>query len=194
MSFTGDLETDCYILYNYLEPLQYYIGTERKSNQFKNFECKKGGGSVLYGLTWKGYLKKAKDGSNIYRKASIYKGLYETKIKAEHPELEEIFKEFSKLYFPDFDWLQVQINKNYISPPHFDSANVGESIIIGLGDYEGGCLNIDREGKIDKIDIKNKFYKFNGSKYKHWATSQNSGDRISIVFFNSKCLKTKIIA
>lgn len=192
MSFTGDLETDCMILYNYLYPLNYYIGTERRTKQFTSFKCNKTGGSVLYGLTWKGYLKKAKDGSNIYRKASKYKGLYETKIKAEHPELEPIFKEFSKIYFPDFSWLQVQINKNYISPPHFDSANVGESIIIGLGDYTDGELNIQRDNYIEEVDIHNKFYKFNGSKFKHWASPQTSGDRISVVFFNSKCLIDKI--
>ncbi len=190
--FSGDLETDCFILYNILEPLDYYIGTERRTKQYKNFVCEKGGGSVLYGYTWKGYLKKDKDGSNIYRKQSIYKGLYETKIKAENPELEEYFKQFSKLHFPDFKWIQVQINKNYISPPHFDSANVGESIIVGLGDYQGGELCIERNDIIEKVDIQNKFYKFNGSQFKHWVNDKKNGSRISVVFFNSKCLKDKI--
>jgi hypothetical protein len=180
------------ILYNILEPLDYYIGTERRTNQFKDFKSDKGGGSVLYGYTWKGYLKKAPDGSNIYRKPSKYEGLYETKIKAENPEIEEFFIGFSKLHFPNFKWSQVQINKDYISPPHFDSANVGESIIVGLGDYEGANLCIDRGSYIENVDIKNKPYKFNGSTYKHWVNPNKKGSRISVVFFNSKCLEAKI--
>ena len=190
--FTGDIDIDCDILYNFLEPLDYYIGTERRTKQFKDFECKKGGGSVLYGYTWKGYLKKDKDGNHIYRKASKYKGLYETKIKAENPELEEIFKEFSKIHFPDFEWTQVQLNKNYISPPHFDSSNIKESIIIGLGDYKGGELNIDRKSFTEQVDIRNKPFKFNGAIYKHWVSEVKSGDRISVVFFNNCMLKLKI--
>ncbi len=192
MSFTGDIDTDCNILYNFLEPIDYYIGTERRTNQFKDFSCKKGGGSVLYGYTWKGYLKKDKDGNNIYRKQSKYKGLYETKVKAQYPELESIFREFSKNHFPDFNWTQVQINKNYISPPHFDSSNITESLIIGLGDYKGGELNIDRKSYIEEVDIQNKPYRFNGASFRHWVNPVLSGDRISIVFFNNCSLKLKI--
>ena len=192
--FSGDIETDSMILFNYLEPLDYYIGTERRTNQFKDFTCQKKGGSVLYGYTWKGYLKKDKDGNNIYRKKSDkYKGLYETKFKAENPELEQIFKEFMKMHYPSFEFTQVQVNKNYVSPPHFDSANTGESIIIGLGDYTGGHLFIDREEYIETVDIRNYLYKFDGSKFKHWVGKIKSGSRISVVFFNSKCLKAKLI-
>tara|TARA_R110000824_G_scaffold156012_5_gene328835 strand:- start:741 stop:1313 length:573 start_codon:yes stop_codon:yes gene_type:complete len=187
--FTGDLETDSMILYTILEPLDYYIGTERKSNQFKDYSCSKGGGSVLYGYTWKGYLKKDKEGNNVYRKKSEYKGLYQTKFKTENPELENIFKEFMNLHAPFFKWRQCQVNVDYISPPHFDSANTGESMIIGIGDYTGGELNIDRKSFIEKIDIHNRIYKFNGAQWKHWASPIISGSRISVVFYNSKCLK-----
>tara|TARA_R110000824_G_scaffold312682_2_gene499685 strand:+ start:275 stop:856 length:582 start_codon:yes stop_codon:yes gene_type:complete len=192
--FSGDIETDSMILYTILEPLDYYIGTERKSKQFKEYSCSKGGGSVLYGYTWKGYLKKDKEGNNIYRtKADNYKGLYQTKFKTENPELEDIFKEFTNLHAPGFNWIQVQVNKNYISPPHFDSANTGESIIIGLGDYTGGNLRIDRKSFVEEIDIRNRIYKFNGSQWKHWVSPIISGSRISVVFYNSKCLKDKLI-
>ena len=183
--FSGDIEYDCMVLYNILEPLEYYIGTERRTKQFSDFKCKKKGGSVLYGYTWKGYLKKDDNGNNILRKKSKYKGLYETKIKEQHPELEDIFKQFSKLHFPSFKWTQVQINKNYLSPPHFDSKNIGESIIIGLGDYTGGFLNVDRNDYIETVNIKDYAYKFNGSKFKHWVTPIKSGERISVVFFNN---------
>lgn len=191
--FNGDIETDSMILYNILEPKDYYIGTERRTSQFSDFKCKKGGGSVLYGYTWKGYLKKDKDGNNVYRKKSDkYEGLYETKFKVENPELEDIFKEFMDLHYPHFNWIQVQINKDYMSPPHFDSANTGESVIIGLGNYEGGNLFIDRKSYLEQVNIKNYLYKFNGSAFKHWVGPIKSGSRISVVFFNSKILKGKL--
>ena len=75
--FSGDINQDCLLLYNFLEPIQYYIGSERKRNQFKGFICNKDGGSVLYGYTWKGFLKHNEDGTKKLRKRSKYKGLFE---------------------------------------------------------------------------------------------------------------------
>ena len=98
--FSGDIEYDCMVLYNILEPLEYYIGTERRTKQFSDFKCKKKGGSVLYGYTWKGYLSPNKN-----RTKSIYEGLYNTKCKDVNPELEEIFKEFASIYFKNFKYI-----------------------------------------------------------------------------------------
>jgi hypothetical protein len=84
-----------------------------------------------------------------------------------------------------FKYTTIQYNKNNKCAKHIDGKNVGESIIIGLGDYQGGRLIIyDYEGQEKKyIDIKNKFFKFNGSKYYH-ETEAFTGNRISLVFFN----------
>ena len=51
---------------------------------------------------------------------------------------------------------------------------------IGFGDYKKGELNV--EGK--KIDIHNKFYKFNGSLKTHFVEPWTSGDRYIIVYYN----------
>ena len=190
--FSGDIDQDCWLLFNFLEPLNYYTGSERKRNQFKGAICKKNGGSVLYGYTWKGFLKYNEDGTKLLRKKSKYKGLFETKIKELYPELEDIFKEFGQIHFPNFPWVNVQINKDYITPPHYDSSNVGESVIVALGDYTEGELCVDRKSYIEEINIRHKPYQFNGSIYKHWVKPHKSGCRISVVFFNSKCLKDKI--
>ncbi len=193
MYFYNDFETDCMILYNYLEPLNYYIGKDRRTGQFKKPIFEKGGGSVLYGLTFKGFLK-YENGQKILRKRSdLNSTLFETKFRSEYPELLDIFKEFASLYFPNFDWVNVQINKDYICRPHFDSQNVGESIIIGLGDYEGGNLILDRGDHLEHVNIKNMIYKFDGSKVKHWTSQKkNKNTRISCVFFNNKWIKNKI--
>ena len=44
-----------------------------------------------------------------------------------------------------FCWSSVQVNKNTVSTPHKDVANVGPSAITILGEFTGGELYIDDE-------------------------------------------------
>lgn len=183
--FIGDIDIDCRTLVEKLETLDFYRGTERRTGQFLGSICKKGGGSMLYGTTWKGFLKYNSEGEKVYRTKADKPGRYKTKCMDSYPELEDIFKRFTQLYIPDFYYTQIQLNKDFTSPPHYDSRNIAESIIIGLGDYKGGELNIEKEnGEIDTVDIKNTFYRFDGANNKHW-TSTYEGKRYSIVFFNN---------
>jgi hypothetical protein len=79
----------------------------------------------------------------------------------------------------------LQYNWNQKSAKHKDKNNVGESYIIALGDYEGGRLKVwhnDNE-EPEYVDIKNKFFKFNGAKLYH-ETEDFTGTRLSLVFFN----------
>ncbi len=106
--------------------------------------------------------------------------------EARYKKLFETTKEwFNKTYPYYFLYTTIQFNKNNRCAKHIDGFNVGESIICGLGDYTGGRLIIyDYEGEEKKyIDIKNKFYKFNGSKYYH-ETEAFEGIRITLVFYN----------
>tara|TARA_R110002110_G_scaffold62551_2_gene174434 strand:- start:579 stop:1166 length:588 start_codon:yes stop_codon:yes gene_type:complete len=186
--FINDWQSDCVILTSYLDEVEYYAGTERRTKQFKDVKIGKGCGSMLFGYTWKGYLKKDKiTKQHIYREKSKYTGLYLTKCKAMYPQLDDIFKEFSNLYFENFKWTQVQMNKNYQCSPHFDSSNIGESILLTLGDYTGGETIVEIDN--DKIiyNSHNNLIKFNGSKYKHWTTDF-SGKRYALVFFNNNKL------
>ena len=96
MFFTGDKIYDDMIMFNYLEGIEFYSGTERK-NMLK---VGKGDGSMLWGNTWKGHLA-WRDGKQIFRKRDPDepdKKLYLTKVKAENPELKEIFKLIQKQY------------------------------------------------------------------------------------------------
>ena len=100
-----------------------------------------------------------------------------------YKELLEQSKELMKSYDPTFECTTIQYNKNYKISKHIDANNVGESYILGCGNYIGGELIVyDENDKPTYIDINHKFYKFNGSKYYH-ETADFIGDRISLVFF-----------
>jgi len=109
--------------------------------------------------------------------------------KSKQPKYKELLKEtrkFMKLKDPKFKFSSIQFNKNHRSAKHTDSKNTGASYIVGLGDYTGGELIVyDEAGKNPvKKNIKNRFYKFNGSLYPH-ETSPFKGERYSLVFYST---------
>lgn len=97
-----------------------------------------------------------------------------------YPILYEKLKELMNNHDPEFIFTTITLNKNFKCEPHKDSKNIGYSYIIGIGNYDGGELNVEGE----KIDIKNKFYKFNGSEKTHFVESWTNGDRYTLVFYN----------
>tara|TARA_R110000765_G_scaffold151366_3_gene254002 strand:+ start:395 stop:919 length:525 start_codon:yes stop_codon:yes gene_type:complete len=96
-----------------------------------------------------------------------------------------IYNECRRL-FPDFDFESVIINKNLLCPPHKDTNNIGDSLIIGLGDYNYGDLVIEDEHHC----ILYSPLIFNGSKLTHY-TDEFEGDRYSVILFNSKLASRK---
>lgn len=90
---------------------------------------------------------------------------------------------FFDRYVPGFEYTTIQYNYCNRSAKHIDGNNVGTSYIIAFGDYTGGRLIVyDKDDKPEYIDIKNKFYSFNGSEYYH-ETEEFVGVRVSLVFF-----------
>jgi len=87
---------------------------------------------------------------------------------------------------PDFKYNSIQFNKSYKMAKHKDANNVGESYILGVGNYTGGELIIyDKDGKNPKKkDIKNKWFKYNGSLFPH-EVAGFTGDRYSIVYYKT---------
>ena len=146
----------------------------------------KGSYSITFGYTNMSYLSKTKS-----RMPSDISGLYYTKLRAEHPELKGILQQLVDLHSPEKITVdQVQINRNWRAPPHRDAGNVGESSIIGFGDYVGGQTIVEYgthtdPDKMKEYDIKNKFARFDGSRYTHY-TMPFSGDRYSLVFYSHK--------
>tara|TARA_R110000765_G_C18669336_1_gene577907 strand:- start:153 stop:656 length:504 start_codon:yes stop_codon:yes gene_type:complete len=108
-------------------------------------------------------------------------------LKTERPKYKIIFEmasELMKEYDPKFKFTSIQFNRNHKMKKHKDGNNVGVSYIIGLGNYLDGELKIwDLTGEYTKIvDIKDKFYKFDGSKHYH-ETQDFIGDRITLVYY-----------
>lgn len=85
-------------------------------------------------------------------------------------------------YRPDFTFTTIQVNKNICCKRHVDSLNQGTSLIIAVGPYEGGHLYIEKEDSVEKINIKDTFYEFDGSKYYHY-NDDFIGDRYSMIFY-----------
>tara|TARA_R110000751_G_scaffold200450_1_gene305305 strand:+ start:96 stop:674 length:579 start_codon:yes stop_codon:yes gene_type:complete len=190
MIFTGEKEADYFIMTDILNNIEFYSGTERKQMMTKNGrKHPKNAGSMLYGFTWKGYLSPTKT------RTKVADGVYSTKVRDVYPELDSIFKEYAELYFPTFEWGQVQMNKDYPCVPHRDSGNIGESVLCCFGDFTGGLTCVDLESKIRKYDGKLAPVRFDGSKYLHWV-EDFIGTRYSLVFFHNnssrKLLKKNI--
>jgi len=176
--FSGDWLSDCLILESYIQDLKFWTGTKRKKL------CGIGE-SMLYGITYCGYLKTDKDGNKILkpRAPPPHGNYFLTKARQEYPELELIFKEFGLIHFPEFPFLNIQINKNYPVPRHKDKLNVGDSILLGLGDYEGGELIIESPGGDRILPTRYRKIKFNGFHHFHYPKPW-IGERFVLIFFN----------
>lgn len=97
------------------------------------------------------------------------------------PELYKALKNFAVFLDPDFKYTSITLNKNLKCLPHKDKNNIGDSMIVTLGDFTGGRLIINGE----KYDIHNKHMFFNGSENIH-ETEEFEGTRYSIIYFNRK--------
>lgn len=119
------------------------------------------------------------------------------------PWLVRLLANFARKSNPDFEFTSIQVNKNYASRPHVDKNNLGESLIIGLGDYTGGDVWVHDEGTVafelkediscmyhyeagatyhgSWMDIRGKWTHFNGNRL-HF-TQPFQGDRFSLVYF-----------
>lgn len=95
----------------------------------------------------------------------------------------DIYKEIIKIgeTICPFKFNSIQLNNNTVCPPHYDSANVGSSLLISFGEYTG--CNIVIEGII--YDAKYIPIIFNGSEREHWNTNDLEGNKYSLVFFNN---------
>lgn len=92
-----------------------------------------------------------------------------------------LFAELQRLgnIFVPFKYSSILINNNTICGKHHDGNNVGNSLLISIGDYEGCKIVV--EGK--EYDAKYTPTIFNGSTMEHWNTNDLVGNKYSIVYY-----------
>ncbi len=91
-----------------------------------------------------------------------------------------------------FTYTTIQINKNSISEWHKDQGNVGDSYGVSLGDFtcrehpetgQLGDLWMKVDNKVQCIDYRYKFKKFNAAMHEHRTNETVTGKRYAILFF-----------
>jgi len=98
-----------------------------------------------------------------------------------YPELYEGIVELGNAICPD-GFSSIHVNHNVECPKHKDKGNVGDSVIMSLGDYEGGTLMIEGYGE---HNTRNHPLVFDGKALTHWNTPITSGDKYSLVFYHN---------
>ena len=107
--------------------------------------------------------------------------------KPKYKEVHKLAVNVMKKKDPKFPFTSIQFNKNKQMKKHKDAKNVGESYIIGLGNYTGGELivyNTDGKSEKKRVNIKNKWYKFDGSTFPH-ETAPFTGTRYTLVYYKN---------
>ena len=109
------------------------------------------------------------------------------------PDLLEVLEDFIAHEHPDFEFTSICINKNVITDYHYDKNNTGQSMCISVGNHEGGGIEINLQGgaKTIKINNKNKFLLYDGSKLLHRTIAPDSGDRIAIIYYTANSYSKK---
>lgn len=109
-----------------------------------------------------------------------------SRASATFPKVQIALHKLIKHIDPQFDYTTIQINKNTVCNPHIDDDNTGESILLSIGDYQGGNICIKNGDTIDTISTNHQPIRFDGSQFYHWNTSIQSGTKYSIVFYNRR--------
>lgn len=119
----------------------------------------------------------------------------------QNPELYKALVAFGEAIVPKgWDFQTIQLNHNAKARKHRDKNNVGKSVIIGIGDYNGGELRVwDKDDNKHKdYNIKDRPTMFNGALLSHETQPFNNPTeyepgkgRYTIVYFRHKYKPTK---
>ena len=154
--------------YNCFENLYYMfenITLKKRKNSNNRLEFPEYRGAI-FGLTrprfkYKGYLELSLDSKN-------------------NPLIYDEIMRIGKLICP-FEFNSIQVNKNLICPPHKDKKNVGLSMLVSFGQYEGCNIVINNK----KYDANCRPVIFNGSELEHYNTNDLVGTKYSLVYFTN---------
>jgi len=97
------------------------------------------------------------------------------------PYLYKLLLDYGNKNVP-FPFTSITVNQNYQAQPHKDKGNVGQSFLVGFGNYTGGELKI-HEGELEGLhDIRTPVIT-DFSKVIH-SVEDFTGDRYSLVYYN----------
>jgi hypothetical protein len=102
-------------------------------------------------------------------------------LNPKNSDVETALLRIGNIYCP-FKFTSIHINKNVVCPKHKDNKNVGKSMLVSFGDYDG--CNIVIEDKMYDANLKPII--FNGAELEHWNTNDLVGDKYSLVYFNGE--------
>ena len=105
-----------------------------------------------------------------------------------YPDVFKALVAFSNVVLPrNWTYQSITLNHNVQAKKHIDGQNNGHSVIVGIGEYTGGRLNVYDKDGIDVIsyDIKDRPLMFNGAINPH-ETLPFEGERYTIIFFKQK--------
>eukprot|EP01048_Picozoa_sp_COSAG05_P012980 COSAG05_NODE_1341_length_5140_cov_4.176949_6_plen_517_part_00 len=108
-------------------------------------------------------------------------GIVVSSFALDRPRLTELLARFAKQYVPDFKFTSIQVNKNYMSAMHCDKNNLGNSYIVGVGDYTDGALWVHEK---NDVQCHNKWVQFDGN-IPH-CTLPYTGTRYTLIYFSNQ--------
>ena len=97
----------------------------------------------------------------------------------QYPEIWEEILRIGDIIVP-FNWCSCYLNNNMICPPHYDSNNIGNSLLVSFGNYTGCNIVIDKI----KYNANYNPIIFNGSKLEHYNTDDLIGTKYSLIYYN----------
>ena len=117
-----------------------------------------------------------------------FRGINEFSFNAKWPEALRALIEFGNIIAPkDWEYTAITLNHGVQARKHKDTRNVGRSIIVGIGDYEGGALRVwdPNDENPQDLDLKDKPTLFNGALLPH-ETQPFTGDRYTIIYYKQQ--------
>lgn len=113
------------------------------------------------------------------------KGYAQFAANAKYPEVLAALVEFGNRVVPlGWEYNAITLNHNVLAKKHIDSFNVGNSIIVGIGEYTGGELSIFTPDDTEHVSysIKDTPVMFNGAVHPH-ETKPFEGERFTIIYY-----------
>ena len=99
-----------------------------------------------------------------------------------YPEIYEELLRIGKLICP-FDFTSIHLNHNVVCPRHKDKGNIGRSVIVAFGDYEGCDLVVENDDNTTTTyNINCAPLEFDGKNSYHWNTPLIKGHKYSLVY------------